>query len=135
MTLGRRQMVVGSAMAVGALGAVAACGSADAPSAAPQTPSEPAENTELAKTADVPVGSALVVDGIVLTQEQPGRIRGFSTVCPHAGCAVSKVTGAEVICPCHGSSFGLDGAVLTGPAHGPLTPVDVVVRGDSVVRG
>ncbi|CDQ43684.1 Ferredoxin subunit of nitrite reductase or a ring-hydroxylating dioxygenase [Mycolicibacterium neoaurum] len=135
MTLGRRQMLVGSTMAVGALGAAAACGSGDTPSAAPQAPSESAENTELAKTADVPVGSALVVDDVVLTQAQPGQIRGFSTVCPHAGCAVSKVTGAELICPCHGSSFGLDGAVITGPARGPLTPVDVVVRGDSVVRG
>ncbi len=134
MTLGRRQMLVGSTIAVGALGVTAACGSRDTP-AAPQAPGESAENAELAKTADIPVGSALVVDDIVLTQEQPGQIRGFSTECPHAGCAVSKVAGAELICPCHGSSFGLDGAVITGPARGPLTPVDVVVRGDSVVRG
>ena len=128
-------MLVGSTIAVGALGATAACGTRDTPAAAPDVPEASAGNTALATTADVPVGSALVVGDIVLTQERPGQIRAFSTECPHAGCAVSKVAGAELICPCHGSSFGLDGAVITGPARGPLTPVDVIVRGDSVVRG
>ena len=81
------------------------------------------------------MGSALVVDGIVLTQPEAGRFAGFSAVCPHAGCAVSKVDGARIICPCHGSSFGLDGAVISGPARAGLAPAQITVRGDSIVAG
>ena len=126
MAIGRRRMLIGSAVTAGV---VVGCSREDGTAAAEEG------SVELAKTADVPVGSALVVDDIVLTQQQPGRIQGFSAVCPHAGCAVSKVDGAKVVCPCHGSSFGLDGAVLTGPAREPLRPVAVTVRGDSVVTG
>ncbi|MDZ7882542.1 MAG: Rieske (2Fe-2S) protein [Mycobacterium sp.] len=61
----------------------------------------------------------------------PGSRRSART----PGCAVSKVDGAQVICPCHGSTFGLDGAVVSGPAREPLTPAPITVQGDSIVAG
>ena len=71
----------------------------------------------------------------MLTQPKAGEFTGLSAVCPHAGCEVSKVDGAQLKCPCHGSTFGLDGAVITGPATRPLAPVAITVRGDSIVAG
>lgn len=132
MEIGRRQALAGAAVVMGVGAGCAGNGAEPAAAPAPDSPGEP---SALAKTSEVPVGSALVVDGIVLTQAQPGQIKGFSAVCPHAGCAVSKVDGAKVRCPCHGSTFALDGAVVAGPARKPLTPVPVTVRGDSVVTG
>lgn len=125
----RHVLVVGAGAAVGA-GALVACAAAE-----DEPPTPQGETGVLASTADVPVGSALIVDGIVLTQPTAGEFTGFSAVCPHAGCAVSKVDGARVLCPCHGSTFGLDGAVITGPAREPLAPAPITVRGDSIVAG
>lgn len=127
--MARRQALLCAGVAVGA-GALVACGSKENTAAPPETPAGP-----LARTAEVPLGSALIVDGIVLTQPEAGQFSGFSAVCPHAGCEVSKVSGAQLICPCHGSIFGLDGAVITGPAKEPLAPAVITVRGDSIVAG
>ena len=55
-----------------------------------------------------------------------GRIHAVSPKCTHLGCDV-EWNGAERSwdCPCHGSRFGTDGAVLNGPATKPLERRDV----------
>jgi cytochrome b6-f complex iron-sulfur subunit len=45
----------------------------------------------------------------------PEGVYALSTVCTHLGCVV-KQAGGEFHCPCHGSRFAKDGAVLKGPA-------------------
>jgi len=44
----------------------------------------------------------------------------LSAICTHQGCTVEGLSGGEYICPCHGSAFSLQGAVLSGPANRPL---------------
>lgn len=128
----RRAVLAGLGATAVALTACSTSGSA--PEAAPAPTDGP-----LAKVADVPVGSGVVVgsgaDGVVVTQPSAGVFKGFSPVCPHAGCSVSKVAGGSIVCPCHGSRFSLEGAVLDGPATKPLTPKPVAVQGDSIVAG
>jgi len=53
--------------------------------------------------------------------DEDGDQHAVSPTCTHMGCLVS-FNGAEKAweCPCHGSRFGLDGAVLQGPATRPL---------------
>jgi cytochrome b6-f complex iron-sulfur subunit len=47
----------------------------------------------------------------------------LSAICTHAGCTVRYAAGSrDVVCPCHGSTFELDGTVTNGPA---LEPLDV----------
>lgn len=94
----------------------------------------PAANA-IAKTADVPVGSGVIVDEVVVTQPTAGVFKGFSTTCTHAGCSVNKVADGTINCPCHGSKFNLDGSVANGPATKPLEAKAVTVQGDSIVLG
>jgi Rieske Fe-S protein len=93
----------------------------------------PAPAKAIAKTADVPVGSGVIVGEVVLTQPAAGDFKGFSALCTHKGCTVNKVADGTIDCPCHGSKFNLDGSVANGPATKPLEPAAVTVQGDSIV--
>ena len=45
----------------------------------------------------------------------------LSAICTHTGCTVRYSALREQIeCPCHGSTFNLDGGVTRGPAASPL---------------
>lgn len=98
-------------------------------------PGPAAQANAIAKTADVPVGSGVIVDEVVVTQPSAGVFKGFSSTCTHAGCTVSEVAGGTINCPCHGSKFNLDGTVANGPATKPLEAQAVTVQGDSIVLG
>ena len=85
------------------------------------------------RTEDVPVGRGTVVASarVVVTQPTAGTFKAFDVTCPHQGCAVSMVTEAGIICPCHGSVFDpATGARRSGPAERGLTPRTVTVSGD-----
>lgn len=119
--LTRRTVIIGAAAAP-----LFACGkSADAP-AQPATPA----GTVLTPAADV--GTAKVVDGILITQPSPGVYKGFAARCTHRGCAVAVKDGG-IVCPCHGSKFNLDGSVAHGPATAPLAVREVTVRDGQIV--
>lgn len=48
-----------------------------------------------------------------------GRVRCQTAICTHLGCTVNAVeTGFK--CPCHGSTYDLDGENVAGPAPRPL---------------
>ncbi|BDX31992.1 Rieske iron-sulfur protein [Mycobacterium antarcticum] len=125
--------------------AVAACGSSTTtPQASSETSSQPPAPTgsaspsvsgALAAVADVPVGSGVIVGDVVITQATAGDFKGFSSVCTHAGCNVSKITDGKIVCPCHNSEFNLDGTVAQGPAKKPLEAKAVSVQGNSIVTG
>jgi Rieske Fe-S protein len=101
-------------------------------SAAPSTAASPATKA-IAKTADVPIGSGVIVGDVVVTQPSAGVFKAFSAKCTHAGCTVNKVADGTIDCPCHGSKFNLDGTVANGPAQTPLATENVAVQGDSIV--
>jgi Rieske Fe-S protein len=56
-------------------------------------------------------------DNIVI---QDGNIRKkVSKICTHMGCTLN-LNKDKLECPCHGSTFDLDGKVITGPARDNL---------------
>jgi nitrite reductase/ring-hydroxylating ferredoxin subunit len=87
---------------------------------------------------EIPVGGAKIfaAAGLVLVQPERGRVRAFSNVCTHQGCAVEEIAGGTINCRCHGSKFSAaDGSVVAGPARRPLAEVPVTVENNTVVLG
>lgn len=53
----------------------------------------------------------------------------FSTACPHAGCGIDFDAERRLfICPCHGSSFALDGSRREGPSPRDMDRLEVEVH-------
>ena len=141
MFISRRKALVSTGISLAA-STIAGCATYGKPPAAPAAEAAPTPDTAaapaaaqvqaIARTADIPVGSGVIVDDVVITQPAEGKFNGFSAVCTHAGCTVAEVVGASINCPCHGSSFNLDGTVAKGPASRPLDAKGIVVQGDSI---
>lgn len=57
----------------------------------------------------------------VMLVRSRGAIYALADSCSHRGCALheGELSGETVICPCHGSTFRLDGTIVTGPATSP----------------
>lgn len=62
----------------------------------------------------------------VIIQKYGSKITVFSSSCSHLGCKINKELKGEIICPCHGSSFDLDGNPLNGPATEPLRKLKLI---------
>ena len=56
-------------------------------------------------------------------RDEEGGLHAVGATCTHLGCTVAwNPAEATWDCPCHGSRFGPDGDVITGPAVKPLPP-------------
>lgn len=99
--------------------------------------SDAAGGGALIATADVPVGSGVILeaDKVVVTQPTEGTFKAFSAVCTHQSCTLASVKADRISCACHGSAFSAtDGSVINGPATRPLKEITVTVEGDQVVQ-
>jgi Rieske Fe-S protein len=57
-------------------------------------------------------------------RDPSGTLHAVSPNCSHLGCGIGWNDAEKSWdCPCHGSRFGIDGSVLTGPATKPLDQV------------
>jgi glycine/D-amino acid oxidase-like deaminating enzyme/nitrite reductase/ring-hydroxylating ferredoxin subunit len=86
-----------------------------------------ARGAEIRDRAEIPRDhGAIMRDGVApvaVYRDVDGKLHELSAVCTHLGCVVQWNAGEKSWdCPCHGSRFGIDGAILNGPAHAPLTP-------------
>jgi siroheme decarboxylase len=114
-----------------------------APVAAITTPDRAGTNewTEVAKTHDVPAGSAklVVVDGEqIALYNVDGTFYALSNRCSHArGPLVDgEVHDGKVTCPWHAAEFDLKtGVALCKPARGPVPAYHVKVEEDAVLIG
>lgn len=81
--------------------------------------------TDPANTALRTVDGARVItfEGkrLLIIRIEATRFLVLSAVCTHSGCTVRYAAATtDILCPCHGSTFALDGAVTNGPADAPL---------------
>lgn len=139
--LDRRQLLVRAGTAgatVGAVALLAACGAGgDSPGAGGSGgAATPGADGSLAQLSDIPVGgavSATAADGskILLTQPEAGTVVGLSAICTHQGCTVLP-EDTTLHCPCHGSTFDLEGKNVSGPAPKPLPSFAVRVDNGAV---
>ncbi|HKF79990.1 MAG TPA: Rieske 2Fe-2S domain-containing protein [Thermoleophilaceae bacterium] len=63
----------------------------------------------------------------VLLVRKDARISALADRCSHRGCSLheGQLNDDTVTCPCHGSTFRLDGSVVKGPATAPQPRFDV----------
>lgn len=62
---------------------------------------------------------------LAVYRDERGALHAVSAICTHQGCQVAfNPIEQSWDCPCHGSRFGIDGAVLDGPAEKPLAKHD-----------
>lgn len=136
----RRTLLRGVAVGAAAVPVLAACGSDDPGTATGSTGSTPAPaetpGAELASTADVEIGGALFLEGIVITQPSTGEFFAFDPTCTHERCPVTDLRDGLIHCNCHNSLFDpTTGENVGGPAPSPLTAIPITVEGDQIVRG
>lgn len=77
------------------------------------------------KFTNVPVGA------IYLRRTEEKSVQAYSVVCPHAGCFVDYAAEkAKFLCPCHDSTFKLDGSIDNADSPSPrgLDSLEVQLR-------
>ncbi len=80
-------------------------------------------------------GGSKVVNDIIIFNTGDAII-ALSSICTHQGCKVSYNHGnSNLPCPCHGSIFSTNGAVLQGPAQTALQKHKVSREGDILTIG
>jgi len=90
---------------------------------------------------DVAVGSlALVGSEPVMLGRDSSGLYAMTNTCTHQGCDAEPFgsgASATVRCPCHGSEFDRNGAVVHGPASSPLThfAVELDSAGNITIHG
>lgn len=60
--------------------------------------------------------------GSVWLVKRGTEVKAWTAVCPHLGCTID-VGAKGFSCPCHDSSFGPDGAALSGPSPRGMDPL------------
>jgi glycine/D-amino acid oxidase-like deaminating enzyme/nitrite reductase/ring-hydroxylating ferredoxin subunit len=75
--------------------------------------------------ADLPRGEGRILkhegQKLAVYRDPNGVVHALSATCTHQGCQVAfNAVERSWDCPCHGSRFDIDGAVLDGPAMKPL---------------
>lgn len=133
---GRRVFVKGIALTTGAL-ATARCGGGGPSPTAPLAP--PAAQARQITLPLMGVGETVAVfDGdqaLAVTRLNATTVVAVSRTCTHQGCTVLLPDAPEqtLDCPCHGSRFTVQGAVVNGPAERPLPSFPARIEGASVV--
>ena len=76
------------------------------------------------------------IGAVYLRREKGAPPRAFNVVCPHAGCFVDYLAARDsFLCPCHNSTFALDGKINDPKSPSPrgLDELEVEVRNGSEV--
>lgn len=77
-------------------------------------------------------GFLLISDAKVMVVNVNGTLKAFTSVCTHNGCTVSGFSSNQIVCPCHGSKFDIEGKVVSGPATKALIAYATTKNGDIV---
>ena len=121
--------------ALGVAAALAGCGGDDGGDGGGD-PVEIEPGTELATTAEVPVGGGIIDADlrVVVTQPTEGEFKAFTAVCTHQQQTVTSVEAGQIRCRHHGSVYSAEtGENIGGPAPAPLAEIPVTVDGDRLL--
>ena len=80
--------------------------------------------------------SAAAIGAVYLRREKGKPVEALNVVCPHAGCFVDYIAARRgYLCPCHNSTFALDGNIndTKSPAPRGLDALEVEMRGEGEI--
>ncbi len=89
----------------------------------------------IGRPEDIPVGTLVVLpeQRVYLMRAAAGFV-AMTAVCTHLGCLTRyEAENAVIFCPCHGSRFATDGAVVNGPAPRPLPRLALTLENGRLV--
>jgi Rieske Fe-S protein len=92
----------------------------------------PPEASEIAPNTGriVPVGGKPVL----LFRTPAGELRALTAKCTHLDCTVQyRVERSDIWCACHNGTYDTRGMNVSGPPPRPLTPLEVLTRGEKIV--
>ncbi len=79
------------------------------------------------------VGGFAYKGDIIIIRSSDAVYIALSKLCTHSQCTVTYNSSTQDIpCPCHGSKFTKEGAVVNGPATSPLKKYDVKLNGNTL---
>lgn len=79
------------------------------------------------------VGGFAYKGDIIIIRSSDAVYIALSKLCTHSQCTVTYNSSTqEIPCPCHGSKFTKEGAVVNGPATSPLKKYDVKLNGSTL---
>lgn len=99
---------------------------------------KPTAPVDLGAETEVAKGSATLFreHNVVVSRDDAGTLKAYSTICTHAGCAINKLQDTTLICPCHGSEFdAVTGKVVQAPATEPLGALPVKITDGRIIAG
>ncbi len=76
------------------------------------------EARPLQLSLDLPQGVSF--HGPVIVHRKGDEYLVISARCTHLGCIIDRMEEDRLVCPCHGSTYSLEGKVLSGPASRDL---------------
>ncbi len=75
-------------------------------------------------------GGSVITHNIIVINTN-GSFKALSDICTHQGCSVNyNKNSNNIICPCHGGAFDLNGSVLGGPPPSSLKKYSVTKSGN-----
>ncbi|MDH4140528.1 MAG: Rieske 2Fe-2S domain-containing protein [Coriobacteriia bacterium] len=76
-------------------------------------------------------------DVLYVVKMEDSSLKVYNAACPHVACKLAyNESSKEFDCPCHASSFTIDGKLLGGPAPRDMIEAEFeVVEGEIVVSG
>jgi Rieske Fe-S protein len=80
-------------------------------------------------------GFTQVIDRTVVYLVKHGnQVRAMHSTCTHLGCRTSYDPDTrQIVCPCHGGVYNVDGQVIAGPPPSPLPTLPTRVEGGHVL--
>ncbi len=67
---------------------------------------------------------------VFITRTGDSQYSALSDICPHKGCHVEVKSKTLIRCPCHHSTYKIDGTYISGPAHASLRKFQISQQGD-----
>ncbi len=89
--------------------------------------------TDPAYAALKTVGGFIEYSNAIVIRTGASTYVALSDICTHSGCTVSYYSNQnQIVCPCHGGTFDINGNVVSGPPPSALAKYNVSVNGNTL---